>query len=106
MRRRGGISLGNTDVGNISLYMHYSLGAGGGPSALYLGFLTDYNAHTKSEYRLGLFELPLPQSPGERLDDLQQYGYTVRTSDSTICRYRRLAGVRGISERSVTSSPT
>jgi hypothetical protein len=71
----GGILLGNTDVGNISLYMHYSLGAGGGPSALYLGFLTDYNAHTKSEYRVGLFELPLAQSPGERLDDLQQYGY-------------------------------
>lgn len=71
----GGILLGNTDVGNISLYMHYSLGAGGGPSGLYLGFLTDYNAHTKSEYRFGLFELPLAQSPGERLDDLQPYGY-------------------------------
>lgn len=71
----GGILLGNADVGNISLYMHYSLGAGGGPSGLYLGFLTDYNAHTKSEYRFGLFELPLAQSPGERLDDLQPYGY-------------------------------
>jgi hypothetical protein len=71
----GGIVLGNADVGKISLYMHYSLGAGGGPSGLYLGFLTDYNAHTNSEYRLGLFELPLAQSPGERLDDLQPYGY-------------------------------
>lgn len=71
----GGIVLGNADVGNISLYMHYSLGAGGGPSGLYLGFLTSYNAHTQSEYRLGLFELPLAQSPGERLDDLQPYGY-------------------------------
>lgn len=71
----GGIVLGNADAGNISLYMHYSLGAGGGPSGLYLGFLTSYNAHTQSEYRLGLFELPLAQSPGERLDDLQPYGY-------------------------------
>jgi len=71
----GGIVLGNADLGNISAFMHYSLGAGGGPAALYLGFLTDYNAHTKSEYRLGLFELPLAQSPGERLDDLQGYGY-------------------------------
>lgn len=71
----GGIVLGNADLGAISLYVHYSLGAGGGPSALYLGFLTDYNAHTQSEYRFGLFELPLAQSPGERLDDLQQYGY-------------------------------
>jgi hypothetical protein len=37
--------------------------------------MTYYNAHTNSEYRGGLFELPLAQSPGERLDDLQQYGY-------------------------------
>jgi hypothetical protein len=71
----GGIVLGNADLGNISAFMHYSLGAGGGPAALYLGFLTDYNAHTKSEYRMGLFEWPLAQSPGERLDDLQGYGY-------------------------------
>ena len=71
----GGIVLGNADIGPISFYMHYSLGAGGGPSALYLGFMTYYNAHTNSEYRGGLFELPLAQSPGERLDDLQQYGY-------------------------------
>jgi hypothetical protein len=71
----GGIVLGNADVGNISLFVHYSLGAGGGPSALYLGFLTNYNERTNSEYRFGLFELPLLQSPGERLDDLQQYGY-------------------------------
>jgi hypothetical protein len=71
----GGILLGNADLGNISLFIHYSLGAGGGPSALYMGFLTNYNAHTNSSYRFGLFELPLAQSPGERLDDLQPYGY-------------------------------
>ena len=71
----GGIVLGDADAGNINAFIHYSLGAGGGPSALYLGFLTTYNAHTDSEYRMGLFELPLAQSPGERLDDLQQYGY-------------------------------
>jgi hypothetical protein len=71
----GGIVLGNADVGNISLFLHYSLGAQGGPGGLYLGFLTDYNERTNSEYRFGLFELPLPQSPGQRLDDLQPYGY-------------------------------
>lgn len=71
----GGIVLGNADVGNISLFLHYSLGAGGGPSGAYLAFATTYNAHTKSEYRMGLFELPLAQSPGQRLDDLQPYGY-------------------------------
>lgn len=71
----GGILLGAEDFGNISLFMHYSLGAQGGPGGLYLGFLTNYNARTNSEYRFGLFELPLMQSPGQRLDDLQQYGY-------------------------------
>ncbi|MBV8154243.1 MAG: hypothetical protein JO029_09785 [Candidatus Eremiobacteraeota bacterium] len=71
----GGIVLGNEDFGNISLFMHYSLGAQGGPGGLYLGFLTNYNARTNSEYRFGLFELPLLQSPGQRLDDLQGYGY-------------------------------
>ena len=40
-----------------------------------LGFLTNYNAHTQALYTGGLFELPLWQSPGQRLDDLQQYGY-------------------------------
>ena len=71
----GGIVLGQEDFGNISLFMHYSLGAGGGPSGLYLGFLTNYNERTNSSFRAGLFELPLLQSPGERLDDLQGYGY-------------------------------
>ncbi|HZY98052.1 MAG TPA: hypothetical protein VFE36_00625 [Candidatus Baltobacteraceae bacterium] len=71
----GGIVLGNADVGKISLFIHYSLGAAGGPSGLYLGFLTDYNQQTNSSYRFGLFELPLAQSPGERLDDLAPYGY-------------------------------
>ena len=71
----GGIVLGNEDFGRVSLFIHYSLGAGGGPSGLYLGFLTNYNEHTNTSYRFGLFELPLAQSPGERLDDLQPYGY-------------------------------
>jgi len=71
----GGILLGDADFKTINLFMHYSLGAQGGPSGLYLGFLTNYNARTNSSYRFGLFELPLAQSPGERLDDLQGYGY-------------------------------
>ncbi|HKU69127.1 MAG TPA: hypothetical protein VJP85_15250 [Candidatus Baltobacteraceae bacterium] len=71
----GGVLLSNADIGKISAFVHYNLGAGGGPSALFLGYLATYDEHTKSLYRAGLFELPLAQSPGQRLDDLQQYGY-------------------------------
>lgn len=71
----GGILLSNADIGAVTAFVHYNLGAGGGPSALFLGYLATYNAHTQSLYRGGLFELPLAQSPGQRLDDLQQYGY-------------------------------
>jgi hypothetical protein len=71
----GGIVLGNADLGEISAFVHYSLGAAGGPSGMYLAYATRYDEHTNSEYRVGLFELPLAQSPGQRLDDLQQYGY-------------------------------
>ncbi|MFY9663538.1 MAG: hypothetical protein WAL67_13005 [Candidatus Cybelea sp.] len=71
----GGIVLGSANFGPITAFLHYSLGAGGGPAATYLFFLSDYNEHTQSLYRGGLYELPLAQSPGERLDDLTQYGY-------------------------------
>lgn len=72
---QGGVILANADFGGISAFVHYTLGADGGPGGLYLGYLSTYNAHTRSLYRAGLFELPLAQSPGQRLDDLQQYGY-------------------------------
>jgi hypothetical protein len=71
----GGVLLSNFEAGQISAFIHYNLGAGGGPSALYLGFLSDYNEHTGTLYRVGQFELPLPHSPGQRLDDLQPYGF-------------------------------
>lgn len=71
----GGVLLSNADIGKVSAFVHYNLGAGGGPSGLFLGYLATYNEHTKSLYRVGLFELPLAQSPGQRLDDLTQYGY-------------------------------
>lgn len=70
-----GALLANADIGRISAFVHYNLGASGGPSALFLGYLATYNEHTATLYRGGLFELPLAQSPGQRLDDLQQYGY-------------------------------
>ncbi|MGZ3497910.1 MAG: hypothetical protein ACXVAM_16050 [Vulcanimicrobiaceae bacterium] len=70
-----GVLLSSINVGAITAFVHYNLGAGGGPSALFLGYLATYNAHTRSLYRGGLFELPLAQSPGQRLDDLTQYGY-------------------------------
>lgn len=71
----GGVLLSNADIGKVSAFIHYNLGAGGGPSGLYLGYLASYDEHTHSLYRLGLFELPLAQSPGQRLDDLAPYGY-------------------------------
>jgi hypothetical protein len=71
----GGIILGSGNIGPITAYLHYSLGAGGGPGGTYLLFAAAYNQHTQTLYRGGLFELPLAQSPGQRLDDLQQYGY-------------------------------
>jgi hypothetical protein len=72
---QGGILLGSGNIGPITAFLHYNFGSGGGPSATYLLFAAGYNAHTQTLYRGGLFELPLAQSPGQRLDDLQQYGY-------------------------------
>jgi len=71
----GAVLLSNADIGAVSAFVHYNLGAQGGPAGLFLGYLATYNAHTQSLYRLGLFELPLAQSPGQRLDDLAPYGY-------------------------------
>jgi hypothetical protein len=71
----GGIVLGSGNIGPITLFLHYSLGAAGGPGGTFLAFAAGYNQHTQTLYRGGLFELPLAQSPGQRLDDLEQYGY-------------------------------
>lgn len=72
---QGGVILGAENFGGISAFVHYNLGADGGPGGLYLGYLAGYSTHARSLVRAGLFELPLAQSPGQRLDDLQQYGY-------------------------------
>jgi hypothetical protein len=71
----GVVLLSNADVGRISAYIHYNLGAQGGPGGLFLGYLATYMEHAKTEFRLGLFELPLIHSPAQRLDDLAAYGY-------------------------------
>lgn len=71
----GGVLLSSANIGNITAYLHYNFGAGGGPAAVYLGYLADYNAHTQTTLRGGYYELPLAQSPGQRLDDLAPYGY-------------------------------
>ncbi len=71
----GGVLLGSGNIGPITAYLHYNFGAGGGPAATYLLFGAGYDEHTQTLYRGGLFELPLAQSPGQRLDDLEQYGY-------------------------------
>ncbi|MBV9718926.1 MAG: hypothetical protein JOZ77_06380 [Candidatus Eremiobacteraeota bacterium] len=71
----GGILLGSGNIGPITAFLHYSFGAGGGPAGTYLLFAAGYDEHTQTLIRGGLIELPLAQSPGQRLDDLQEYGY-------------------------------
>lgn len=71
----GGVLLSDVQIGAIDAFVHYNLGAGGGPSAPYLAFFAHRNAHSQVLYRVGLQELPLAQSPGQRLDDLAAYGY-------------------------------
>ncbi|MGP6192156.1 MAG: hypothetical protein ACLPSH_19265 [Vulcanimicrobiaceae bacterium] len=48
--------LSEQNIGAIGAYLHYNLGAGGAPSAPYLGYLVNWNEHTHSLYRLGLYE--------------------------------------------------
>lgn len=86
-----GVLLSNADIGRISAYLHYNLGAGGGPSGAYLAFLSTYVERSKTLYRVGLFELPLIHSPGQRLDDLTTYGYEgshVGLNDLTLAQPR------------------
>jgi hypothetical protein len=71
----GGVLLSDAQIGAIDTFIHYNLGAQGGPSGAYLAFAATANQHTKTLYRFGLYELPLIHSPGQRLDDLQTYGY-------------------------------
>lgn len=87
----GGILLSNADIGAVAAFLHYNLGAGGGPGAVYLGYLAHYDEHTKSLFRAGFLELPLVQSPGQRLDDLAPYGYyqtRVGLNDLTLAQPR------------------
>ncbi|GAC1403694.1 MAG: hypothetical protein NVSMB64_05780 [Candidatus Velthaea sp.] len=87
----GGVLLSNADAGAISAFLHYNIGAQGGPSGTYLAFLSRYVPATRSLYRLGLFELPLIHSPGQRLDDLAPYGYEqthVGLNDLTLAQPR------------------
>lgn len=71
----GGVLLAAPEIGAVNAFLHYNLGAQGGPSGAFLAYLVNYNSHTRTLYRGGLFELPLLQSPGQRLDDLTEYGY-------------------------------
>ncbi len=87
----GGVLLSNADVGRITAFLHYNFGAQGGPSGTYLAYLANYNETARTQYRLGLFELPLIHSPGQRLDDLAPYGYEqthVGLNDLTLAQPR------------------
>lgn len=67
--------LADQDFGAINAFLHYNLGAGGGPSQPFLGFLSYYGARIGTLFRAGLYELPLKHSPEQRIDDVSPYGY-------------------------------
>ncbi|HMD02442.1 MAG TPA: hypothetical protein VKG44_05695, partial [Candidatus Baltobacteraceae bacterium] len=74
-----GVILANADIGAITAYLHYNLGAGGGPGQPFLGYLAYYSKASQTLFRLGLFELPLTHSPEQRLDTSVPYGYEALT---------------------------
>jgi len=81
----GVIILGAQEVGRVEAFMHYNLGADGGPGALYLAYLANYDEKNDRLYRGGLFELPLSHSPGQRLGGLTSFGYeAVRVGLNTL----------------------
>ncbi|MGP6192051.1 MAG: hypothetical protein ACLPSH_18715 [Vulcanimicrobiaceae bacterium] len=67
--------LADEDIGAINAFLHYGLGVDGSPSKPFLGFLSYYAERLRTLFRLGLYELPLPHSPVQRLDDVTTYGY-------------------------------
>ncbi|HYZ17459.1 MAG TPA: hypothetical protein VE591_13705, partial [Candidatus Acidoferrum sp.] len=70
-----GALLGAADIGRIEVFVHDTLGSLGGPASLFLAYVATKNEHTNVLYRFGLYELPLPHSPAQRLDTLVTYGY-------------------------------
>ncbi len=70
-----GAVLGALEVGRVEAFLHESLGSGGGPSSLFLGYLAYGDARSGVLYRAGLIELPLVHSPAQRNDTLTTYGY-------------------------------
>lgn len=70
-----GAILGAGEIGRVEAFVHDSLGSQGGPSSLFLAYVATKNEHSQVLYRFGLYELPLPHSPAQRLDTLITYGY-------------------------------
>ena len=67
--------LADRDIGAINAFLHYNLGAGGGPGQPFLGFLSYYDTHAQTLYRAGLYELPFKRSFAQRIDEVSPYGY-------------------------------
>jgi mono/diheme cytochrome c family protein len=70
-----GAILGAVELGRVEAFVHESLGSGGGPASLFLGYLAYGDARSGVLYRAGLMELPLVHSPAQRNDTLTTYGY-------------------------------
>ncbi|TAM58875.1 hypothetical protein EPN52_09545 [bacterium] len=76
----GGVVLGALELGRVEAFVHENLGAGGGPAGLFLGYLASYNERSSVLYRAGLFELPLQQSPQQRLIAATPYAIYAMTA--------------------------
>jgi len=76
----GGIVLGAEEIGHVEAFVHENLGAGGGPAGLFLGYLATYDDRSSVLYRVGLFELPLQQSPQQRLITAAPYAIYAMTA--------------------------
>lgn len=70
-----GAILGAGELGRVEAFLHESLGSGGGPSSLFLGYLAVRDPRSGVLFRAGLVELPLIHSPAQRNDTLTTYGY-------------------------------
>ncbi|MDE2573090.1 MAG: hypothetical protein KGM44_11320, partial [bacterium] len=75
----GGILLGAAEIGHVEAFVHENLGAGGGPAGLFLGYLASYDDRSGIIYRAGLLELPLQQSPQQRLITAVPFGIYAMT---------------------------
>ena len=76
----GGIILGSGNIGPITAYMHYSLGAGGGPGGTYLLFAAAYNRTRRHSIAADSSSFRSRNRPGSASTICSSMVITARTS--------------------------